>query len=159
MFPSLPAVAEGIRRSEDLHGSMGKTLDGLVFSGLFESMNPVAVPSVPASLEEALGRERSHGYPQSQSPHCLPAGPCSQSHHEHTGMASHCRSWRTDGLNLASHLSLFNFCLFDLHWPLHPGILSPKPTHLHVPSLVLPCGKWGLDESVLSTNMVCVMGT
>lgn len=65
------------KASEDVHGSMGKTLDGLIVSGLFESMSLVAVPSLPASLEEALEGERSHGDPQSQCPHCLPAGPCS----------------------------------------------------------------------------------
>lgn len=111
---SFPACS-GRRHQGDLHGSMGKTLDSLIFSGLFESMNPVAVPSLPASLEEALGGERHHGDPQPQCSHCLPAGHCSQLHNEHPGMASHCHSWRADGLILASHLSLLNFCLFNLH--------------------------------------------
>lgn len=123
-------------------------------SGCFESMNPVAVHSLPASLEEALRGERSHGEPQSQCQHCVLPGPSFPPHHEHPGVASHCHSWRTDGLNLASHLSLFNFCLFNLHWTLHRRILSPKPTHLYNPSLMLPCGKWGLNGSVLSTNMI-----
>lgn len=68
------------RRSGDPHGAMGKGADSPVLSGLFESMNPGAVPFVPGKLGAALGREVSHVDLQNQwlqTQCCLPVGPCS----------------------------------------------------------------------------------